>query len=75
MDEAIIRIYDLAALDADEMRRESDRSREAFVLKPHGELERDTAGMFARKMSSLSANELSEILSILNKSENADERK
>ena len=66
-EEAIIKAYGLAASTANALRRAADRSRATFVLQPSSTLGRDTAGMLARKMHSLSDDQLEEIKGILKK--------
>lgn len=64
-EEIVINVYKLADSAAEAMRRAADRSRKAFTLEANTPLERDTAGLMARKMHILSEKELSEIHSIL----------
>lgn len=66
-EEHVIVCYELGYADAEELRQAADRSRKAFKLEPKTDLQRDTAGLMARKMGSLSTEELNNIISILNK--------
>ena len=66
-EELIIRAYGLAGDAADALRMAADRSRHAFSLEANTALERDTAGLMARRMNCLSEDELHEILAILRK--------
>lgn len=66
-EEAVISIYGLAADVAARLRSASDRARKAFVIEPNSTLGKDTAGLLARQMNSLSADELHEIQHILNR--------
>jgi len=64
-EELIIKIYGLAADAADALRRAADASRKAFVLEPNSALGRDTVGLLARRINTLSPQELEEIKAIL----------
>lgn len=64
-EELVIRAYRVAGEAAEKIRQAADRSRKAFTLQGETELQRDTFGLMARKMHSLSDDELSQILSIL----------
>lgn len=70
-EELVIQTYHLVGKAADDLRNAADRSRKAFTLEADTDLERDTAGLMARRMNSrmnsLSADELERILSILRK--------
>jgi len=66
-EELVIKIYQLAGDAADTMRRAADRSRKAFTIEADSPLARDTAGLMARRMDSLSDDELKSIFQILNK--------
>lgn len=66
-EEAVIEAYSLAPDAATELCRAADITREAHVLRPETELGRDTAGLLARKMQSISDNQWSEIKGILKK--------
>jgi len=63
--EALIKTYQLAADAAEAIRRSADASRRAFLLEPNTALGRDTAGMLARRMNSLSEEQLRQIQAIL----------
>lgn len=71
IEETVIELYRLAAEDADKLRSAAYRSREAFTLKPKSDLERDTVGLLARRMGSLSLSQadLEQIQGILRKRE------
>lgn len=45
----------------------ADRSRRTFTLEPNSSIARDTAGLMARRMNSLSEDQFRNILNILNK--------
>lgn len=66
-EELVISTYRLVGEAAEALRSAADRSRQAFTLEANTALQRDTAGLMARKMDTLSADELHEILAILNK--------
>ena len=66
-EELIINVYRLADAAATSLRKAADRSRKAFTLEANTTLERDTAGLMARRMKNLSDEELREIFSILDK--------
>lgn len=71
-EELVIRAYRLVGEAAAKMRRAADLSRKAFTLEGDTSLQRDTFGLMARKMHTLSDDELTRILSIL-KGEARDE--
>ena len=64
-EEAVITAYKLAGDAANAIRRAADRSRKAFTVEADTPLARDTAGLMARRMSSVSEDELKSILEIL----------
>lgn len=66
-EELVIKAYQLAGNTADALRRAADRSRKAFTIEADTPLARDTAGLMARRMDSLSDDELKSIFQILNK--------
>jgi transcriptional regulator with XRE-family HTH domain len=66
-EEIVITAYRLAGDAASTLRRAADRSRKAFTVEAETPLARDTAGLMARRMNSLSADELKSILQILSK--------
>lgn len=66
-EEIVIRAYQLVGEAALAMRRAADRSRKAFTLEAQSPLARDTAGLMARRMNSLSEDDLKSILEILTK--------
>lgn len=66
-EELVINSYRLAGDAAEVLRNAADRSRKAFTLEANTALQRDTAGLMARRMDKLSDDELHEILAILSK--------
>jgi transcriptional regulator with XRE-family HTH domain len=64
-EDAIISIYRLAADAADKLRHAANRSRHVFSITPNTLVGRDTAGLMARKIDTLSEEQLKEIQSIL----------
>jgi len=66
-EERVIRAYRLAEDAAAYLRKAADRSRKNFTLEADSLLARDTAGLMARRMRSLSEDELNNILQILSK--------
>lgn len=64
-EDLVIRAYGLAAEAAEVLRRAADASRRAFLLEPSSALGRDTAGLLARRMNTLSDEQLREIQAIL----------
>jgi len=66
-EEAIIAAYDLNIEAAMRLRSAADRARSAFTIQPNTQLGRDTAGLLARKMNTLSSDDLDAILKILSK--------
>lgn len=64
-EEGIIRSYSLGRDIADRLRLAADRARKAFTIEPSSMLGRDTAGLLARRMNSLSEEQLNEIQDIL----------
>lgn len=66
-EEDIIQSYQLAQSLADRLRIVADRARSAFTIEPESILGRDTAGLLARQMNSLSDEQLNEIQQILKK--------
>ncbi|MER9593186.1 helix-turn-helix domain-containing protein [Mesorhizobium australicum] len=69
-EELIIKAYGLASQVAGKIRAAADESRRTFVLEPTSQLGRDTAGLMARKMNSLSDEQLEKIKDILRKGHN-----
>ncbi|NEJ46630.1 XRE family transcriptional regulator [Rhizobium leguminosarum] len=65
IEDIVIRLYGLVGEAAHRVRMAADRSRNAFVLHPSNMLGRDTAGLMARRMNSLSSADLEEIRQIL----------
>lgn len=64
-EELVIQAYGLADEAAQLLRAAADRSRQTFTIRAQSELERDTAGMMARRMHSLSEHDLKSIFQIL----------
>ena len=64
-EELIIKYYKLTDEAADAIRTAADRSRDTFKIEPNNILGRDTAGLMARKINSLSDQELQNIQKIL----------
>lgn len=66
-EERVISAYQLVGGAAVALRRAADRSRKAFTIEADSPLARDTAGLMARRMGTLSDDDLKTILQILNK--------
>lgn len=66
-EDLVIKVYHLAGDAAAAMRRAADRSRKAFTVEAQSALARDTAGLMARRMNSLSDDDLKSIFEILSK--------
>lgn len=66
-EEAVIKEYRLEGAAAETVRQAANRSRKAFVLEADSPLARDTASLMARRMGSLSVEELKSIFAILTK--------
>lgn len=64
-EELVIGVYGLIGEAAEAIRRAADASRRTFSVEPNSALGRDTAGLMARRMNSLTENQLREIKSIL----------
>ncbi|AAX73668.1 MULTISPECIES: transcriptional regulator [Brucella] len=64
-EELVIGAYHLARAAAEKLRIAADKSRSAFTITADTPLSRDTAGLLARKMNSLSDEQLEEIKHIL----------
>ena len=64
-DDLVIRAYRLVGEAANKVRLATDRSRRAFTLEGKTDLQRDTFGLMARKMHTLTDDELGQILTIL----------
>jgi HTH-type transcriptional regulator, competence development regulator len=71
-EEIVVKVYGLAADAARKLRSAADLSRKAFVLEPSNALGRDTAGLMARRMNTLSERDLQEIREILNRGAKPD---
>ncbi|MFV1602324.1 MULTISPECIES: hypothetical protein [unclassified Phaeobacter] len=65
--EHVVQAYKLAGDAAASLHRAADRSRNNFNLEADSLLARDTAGLMARRMNSLSEDELKNIFQILSK--------
>ena len=66
-EELVIKAYALVGEAAAALRRAADRSRKAFTIEAQSPLARDTAGLMARRMTSLSDEDLKSIFEILSK--------
>ncbi|MBZ3693394.1 helix-turn-helix domain-containing protein [Phyllobacterium calauticae] len=64
-EEMIVRVYGLTKVAADRLRIAADRSREVFTISADTIVGRDTAGLLARKMNTLTDDQLEEIKLIL----------
>jgi hypothetical protein len=64
-EDLVIKAYGLTAGAAEALKRAADASRKAFLLEPSSALGRDTAGLLARKINTLSDEQLKEIQAIL----------
>ena len=64
-EESVIKAYSLASDFAEKIRQAADRARKAFLLEPNTDLGKDTAGLLARRMNSLSEDQLKNIQEIL----------
>lgn len=64
-EELIVKAYKLSEDLAAVLRQAADRSRKNFSIHPNSVLGRDTAGLLARKMNSLSDEQLEKIKSML----------
>ena len=68
IEEAVIAAYKITGQAAGLLRHAADQSRKAFTLEPNTVLGKDTAGLLARKMNTLSDSDLKRIMEILNNS-------
>ncbi len=66
-EDAVIKLYSLAADAAERLRTAANRSRKAFSIEPRTGVGRDTAALFARRVNSLSQEDFDEIRMILMK--------
>lgn len=66
-EDIVIKAYNLVGSAAEILKRAADRSRKAFILEAKSPLARDTAGLMARRMNTLSDDELKRIFAILDK--------
>jgi transcriptional regulator with XRE-family HTH domain len=66
IEDQVARIYHLGDVAKRRLSRAADLSRNAFVVEAETPLARDTAGLFARKIKSLSSMQLEDIHKILN---------
>lgn len=69
-EELIIAAYGLAGVAAAKLRQAADKSRSVFSIQPVSMLGRDTAGLLARRMNTLSDDQLEEIKDILKRGKN-----
>lgn len=69
-EELIISAYGLAKGAAENLRVAANRSRALFTLSPKTRIGRDTVGLMARKLDTLSDEQLEEIKFILRKGKN-----
>ncbi|MFC3061566.1 helix-turn-helix transcriptional regulator [Paenirhodobacter populi] len=66
-EDTVIKAYNLLGVAAEAIRKAADRSRKAFVIEANSPLARDTASLMARRMDTLSDDELKSIFAILTK--------
>lgn len=66
-EEEVINAYDLPQHAAQSLRQASDRSRKEFTVRPDAPRARDTAALFARRINSLSEDQLTKIEKLLAK--------
>ncbi|WP_170373354.1 MULTISPECIES: helix-turn-helix domain-containing protein [Ruegeria] len=66
-EDLVISVYHLVGDAAQALRKAADRSRKSFTVEANSPLARDTAGLMARRMDSLSEDELKSIFEILSK--------
>ncbi len=71
-EELVIQTYRLVGDAAEILRSAADRSRRAFTLEANTTLQRDTAGLMARRMDTLTDDELHEILAVLGRKEGSE---
>ncbi len=64
-EEIVIRVYKLGSEMANRLRKAADRSRDAFIINPNTDVARDTTGLLARKVNTLSEEQLNKIFHIL----------
>lgn len=64
-EELIVRAYGLVGTAAAKLREAADKSRSVFTIEPTNMLGRDTAGLLARRMNTLSDDQLEAIKEIL----------
>ena len=72
-EELVVKIYQLGVEKSNELAIAVDRSRKAFTIKPDNAVAHDTAAMMARKIGSLSADDLKKIQKILSKEDEHDD--
>ena len=72
-EELVIGAYRLVGEAASKLKRAADLSRRSFTLEGDTSLQRDTFGLMARRVHTLSEDELNRILSILKTGEGKDE--
>ncbi len=66
-EDVISKAYKLGKEASEQLRRAADASRKAFTLQPNSVLGRDTAGLLARRMNSLSEEQLKQIQTVIMK--------
>ncbi len=71
-EEAVITAYDLPDAAAKELRQTVYQTRKSFSVEATTPMARDMVGLLARRMNSLSPDELIDIMQILNKKGGAD---
>lgn len=64
-EEKVANAYDLPVVDRDRLARAADASRTAFTISPTSSLARDTTGLMARRINTLSEGDLENIRRIL----------
>ncbi len=72
-EELVTKAYQLGADKKKELANAVDRSRKAFTIKPDSAVAHDTAAMMARKIGSLSVDDLKKIQKILNQEDEHDD--
>ena len=72
-EEKIIEKYKLDRTFSEKLRLLSDNCRKTFTLEPENTVQKDAAALFARRLSSISSEELDNIKKILNRELEDDE--
>jgi transcriptional regulator with XRE-family HTH domain len=65
IEEKIAVLYSLSDVESEDLRSAADRARESFTVRPETEQARDATGLLQRRINSLSAEELEEIIGVL----------